>query len=116
MRNNMLIGRDNHYYVRKGGMERIYEVAFGRALVRDTKDIANAIWPSGGPADDQDQAEGRDDNNEAKGGDEVIIVEKQRRGKSKPIKEPRRTGSDIKAKDGEIDRIKRPAIYKNIQM
>ena len=45
MRNNMLIGRDNYYYVRKSGMERDYEVAFGRALDQATKDIANAIWP-----------------------------------------------------------------------
>ena len=89
MRNNMLIGRDNHYYVRKGGMEQDYEVAFGRALEQATEDISNILWPNGGPSDDQDQSEGIDDNNGAEGGDEVIIVEKQRRGKSKPIKKPK---------------------------
>ena len=83
MRNNMLIGRDNHYYVRKGGMVQDYEVAFGRALDQATKDISNILWPNGGPSDDQDQSEGRYYNNGAEGGDEVIIVEKQRRGRSK---------------------------------
>jgi hypothetical protein len=100
MRNNMLIGRDNHYYVRKGGMEQDYESAFGRALDQASKDIANAIWPNGVSTVDQDQTEGGDDDNEAEGGDEVIIVGKQRRGKSKPIKEPRTAGPGRKALEG----------------
>ena len=84
MRNNMLIGRDNHYYVRKGGMEQDYEVAFGRALDQATKDISNILWPNGGPSEDQDQSEGIDDNNGAEGGDEVIIVEKKEEEKVNP--------------------------------
>ena len=96
----MLIGRDNHYYVRKGGMEQDYEIAFGKALDQASKDFANAIWPNGVSTVDQDQTEGRDDDNEAEGGDEVIIVGKQRRGKSKPIKEPRTAGPGTEALDG----------------
>ncbi len=39
--------------------------SFGRALDQATKDIANAIWPNGGSADDQDQAEARDHSKES---------------------------------------------------
>ena len=49
---------------------------------------------------EQDQTEGRDDDNEPEGGDDVIIVGKQRRGKNKPIKEPRTAGTEMKAQDG----------------
>ena len=88
MRNNMLIGRDNHYYVRRGSMESEYEVAFGRALDQATNDISDVLWPNGEPGE-QDQDEGNDGSNEAEDGDEVIIVGKQRRGKSRQVKDLR---------------------------
>ena len=51
MRNNMLIGRDNHYYVRRGSMESEYDVAFGRALDQATNDISDVLWPNGEPGE-----------------------------------------------------------------
>ena len=39
----MLVGRNNHYYVRNGGLDEDYEIAFNRILERTIEIIAEQL-------------------------------------------------------------------------